>query len=44
MQKRILIAEDEDMAREALNRLAIMQGYDVITVTNGVDLLSIVTL
>jgi DNA-binding response OmpR family regulator len=41
MPKRILIAEDEEPAREALANLATMQGYDVTTVTNGVDLLSI---
>ena len=41
MAKRILIAEDEKSAREALANLATMQGYDVTTVTNGVDLLAI---
>ena len=41
MPKRILIAEDEDTAREVLANLATIQGYDVTTVTNGVDLLSI---
>jgi two-component system, OmpR family, response regulator MprA len=41
MTKRILIAEDEEVAREALANLATMQGYAVTTVTNGVDLLSI---
>lgn len=41
MPKRILIAEDEDAAREALANLATMRGYDVTTATNGVDLLSI---
>jgi two-component system response regulator MprA len=39
MQKRILIAEDEEAAREALADLATIQGYDVTTVSNGVDLL-----
>jgi DNA-binding response OmpR family regulator len=41
MPKRILIAEDDETAREALADLARMQGYDVIAVANGVDLLSI---
>lgn len=41
MAKRILIAEDEKLAREALANLAIKRGYDVTTVTNGVDLLAI---
>jgi DNA-binding response OmpR family regulator len=41
MAKRILIAEDEQLAREALTKLAILQGYDVTAVTNGVDLLSV---
>lgn len=41
MSKRILIAEDEEVAREMLANLATMQGYDVTTVTNGVDLLAI---
>jgi two-component system response regulator MprA len=41
MTIRILIAEDEDDAREALADLATNQGYKVTTVTNGVDLLII---
>ena len=41
MTKRILIAEDEATAREALAKLATIRGYDVTTVTNGVDLLSV---
>jgi CheY-like chemotaxis protein len=41
MAKRILIAEDEKSAREALANLATKRGYDVTTVTNGVDLLAI---
>jgi two-component system response regulator MprA len=41
MQKRILIAEDEEAAREALANLATIQGYDVTTVSNGVDLLPV---
>jgi len=43
MQKRILIAEDDQVARELLTSFAKMQGYDVIAVANGVDLLTIVT-
>jgi CheY-like chemotaxis protein len=42
MAKRILIAEDDDTSREALIRLAKIQGYDVIAVSNGVDLLTAV--
>lgn len=41
MPKRILIVEDEELAREALTKLAIQRGYDVTAVTNGVDLLSV---
>ncbi|MBK5274937.1 MAG: response regulator [Desulfuromonadales bacterium] len=41
MPKRILIAEDEPTTREILTSLAKSQGYDVIAVTNGVDLLSV---
>ena len=41
MPKRILIAEDEQAAREIMTKLAKMQGYDVIAVENGVDLLTI---
>jgi osomolarity two-component system, response regulator SKN7 len=41
MLKRILIAEDEETARETLAKLATLHGYDVTTVTNGVDLLSV---
>lgn len=41
MRKRILIAEDEETARETLANIARMRGYDVITVANGVDLLAI---
>lgn len=41
MSKRILIAEDEQTAREVLTKLATMHGYDVTAVTNGVDLLSV---
>ncbi len=42
MQKRILIAEDEQSAREALANIAATFGYDVTAVTNGVDLLTAV--
>lgn len=42
MQKRILIAEDEQSAREALTNIAATFGYDVTAVTNGVDLLTAV--
>lgn len=41
MSKRILIAEDQMVTREALTRLAIMRGYDVVAVANGADLLTI---
>ena len=41
MPKLILIAEDDEAARETLANLATTQGYVVTTVTNGVDLLSI---
>lgn len=43
MSKRILIAEDDELAREALNKLATVRGYDVTAVSNGVDLLRVVT-
>jgi len=42
MSKRILIAEDELEARELLTSIAKINGYDVIAVTDGVDLLTIV--
>jgi osomolarity two-component system response regulator SKN7 len=41
LSKRILIAEDQMVTREALTKLATMQGYDVVAVTNGADLLTI---
>jgi CheY-like chemotaxis protein len=41
--KRILIAEDQMVSREALIKLATMRGYDVESVANGVDLLKIAT-
>jgi CheY-like chemotaxis protein len=43
MPKRILIAEDQMVTREALIALATKRGYDVEAVTNGVDLLKIAT-
>src|ERR1035437_10066694 len=42
MSKRILIAEDQMVTREGLTKLATMRGYDVVAVTNGADLLTIV--
>jgi len=41
MQKRILIADDQLATREALTKHATLRGYDVVTVTNGVEVLSI---
>jgi CheY-like chemotaxis protein len=41
--KRILIAEDQMETREELIKLATKRGYDVASVTNGVDLLKIAT-
>lgn len=41
MPKRILIAEDDLPAREIMTTLAKMQGYDVVAVANGIDLLTI---
>jgi DNA-binding response OmpR family regulator len=41
MAKRILIAEDESTTRELLTSLATSQGFDVVAVTNGLDLLSV---
>ena len=43
MQKRILIAEDDKLTREALTSFAKKHGYDVSAVANGVDLLTNVT-
>jgi CheY-like chemotaxis protein len=43
MPKRILIADDQMATREALTKFAKMQGYDVVSVTNGADLLKIVS-
>lgn len=41
MPKRILIAEDDITSRELLIKFAAMRGYDVTSVTHGVDLLTI---
>jgi CheY-like chemotaxis protein len=43
MIKRILIAEDDATTREVLIKYAKLRGYDVVSVTNGVDLLTIAT-
>jgi DNA-binding response OmpR family regulator len=42
MIKRILIAEDHFESRESLTKLAILQGFDVIAVADGAEMLSIV--
>ena len=39
--KRILIAEDDDNTREILTKLLKHQGYEVIAVNGGVDLLKV---
>lgn len=39
--KQILIAEDQIVSREALTKLAIMRGYNVVAVSNGVELLAV---
>lgn len=41
MPKRILIAEDDPIASEIMITLAKSHGYNVIAVTNGVDLLTL---
>ena len=41
--KRILIADDQMSTREALVNLFTMRGYDVESVTNGADLLTVGT-
>ncbi|MBW4056670.1 MAG: response regulator [Proteobacteria bacterium] len=41
MSKRILIAEDELVTKELLTSIATNHGYDVRSVTDGVDLLTI---
>ena len=40
MSKRILIAEDDPGSRELITKFASRQGYDVVVVTDGVDLLN----
>jgi len=42
MRKRILIADDQVATREGLTRFAKIKGYDVVSVTNGADLLTVV--
>ncbi|HJV65861.1 MAG TPA: response regulator [Geomonas sp.] len=42
MSKRILIADDQMATREALSKFAAMQGYEVVAVDNGAELLSVV--
>lgn len=42
MAKRILIADDQMATREALSKLAAKEGYQVVSVTNGADLLTAV--
>ena len=41
MPKRILIAEDDPAHRNIITKFAKIQGYDVVVVTDGVDLLTI---
>jgi len=41
MLKRILIADDQMATREAMAKHATNRGYDVVTVTNGEELLDI---
>ena len=43
MPIRILIAEDQMATRDALTTLAKKRGYDVVSVTNGEELLDIVS-
>ena len=40
MPKRILIAENNPGSRELITTFALRQGYDVVVVTDGVDLLT----
>jgi len=40
MSKRILIAEDDQGHRDIITTFAMRQGYDVVVVTDGVDLLT----
>lgn len=39
MPKRILVAEDDQSQREIIARFAKLKGYDVVVVSDGVDLL-----
>lgn len=41
MPKRILIAEDNPAHGEIITTFATLQGYDVVVVTDGIDLLTI---
>ena len=41
MAKRILVAEDNEANRELITLHAINKGYEVVSVTNGFDLLAI---
>ena len=41
MPKRILIAEDDVLTREMLTTFAEMRGYDVVAVSDGIDLLNL---
>lgn len=41
MRKRILIAEDDLESRNILTTLVTMQGYDVVAVSDGIELLRI---
>lgn len=43
MAKRILIADDQMATREGLTKFAHLQGYEVVAVDNGADLLNVVT-
>ena len=43
MSKRILIADDQLATRDALTKHATNRGYSVVTVTNGEELLDIVS-
>lgn len=41
MRKRILIAEDEPHTKEMMAEMATRHGYDVVAVTDGVELLEV---
>jgi len=43
MQKRILIAEDHLLTREAMTASAIQEGYDVVSVSDGLEYLAAVS-